>query len=74
MVGLILASLLAVAVAVVLLRGPRRQPLDDEPWRASLREPEDDEPLDMEEIRRAEEEWGADGESWDGNDDEPWRG
>ena len=75
MVGLILAALLVVAVAIILLRGPRRHTLDDEPWRASLRERDDDEPLDMDEIRRAEEEWGAEGESWDdGEDDEPWHG
>jgi hypothetical protein len=56
---------------MMLLR--RRQPeqFADEPWRASLRE--DDEPLDMDEIRRAEDEWLTDS-GWEGPDEEEsWR-
>lgn len=43
--------------------------VEDEPWRASL----DDEPLDMEEARRAEDEF-LQGEAWQPDEeDEPWR-
>ena len=40
-----------------------------EPWRASLKE---DEPLDIEEVRRAEEEW-LDDSGWQSAEDEEWR-
>lgn len=40
---------------------------EEEPWRASL---ESDAPLDIDEIRRAEEEWRAD-EEW--HPDDEWR-
>ncbi|HUE97437.1 MAG TPA: hypothetical protein VMN39_12310 [Longimicrobiaceae bacterium] len=73
----VLMALLVVAGGVLLRR---RQPIgeDREPWRASLREEEEDEPLDLEEIRRAEDEWLAE-EAWaeedwqDDPDDESWR-
>jgi hypothetical protein len=39
----------------------------DEPWRASLAD--DDEPLDLEEIRRAEDEW-LERDGWDGGPDD----
>lgn len=40
-----------------------------EPWRVSLN---DDEPLDIEEVRRAEEEW-LDDSGWEAAEDEEWR-
>ena len=43
--------------------------VEDEPWRASL---DEDEPLDLDEIERAEEEFYED-EGWSGDDDEGWR-
>lgn len=70
----VLMALLVIAAAV-LVRRPRRNADADEPWRASLRE-EEDEPLDIDEIRRAEAEW-LEGDVWtdDGLDDdgEGWR-
>ena len=71
----VLMALLVVA-AGVLLRGRGRTVVEDEPWRASLDEG-DDEPLDMEEIRRAEDEWLAEesaAESWrEDEGEEDWR-
>jgi hypothetical protein len=50
-------------------RDPWRARLEEEPWAASLREEEDQEPLDMEEVRRAEDAFWEDG--WDGpNEDD----
>jgi hypothetical protein len=74
MLGLLFAVLLVIAVLVAARR--RRDPVEDaaEPWRASLRELDDDEPLDIEEIRRAEAEWAAESTfDWE-EDDESWRG
>ncbi len=72
MIGLVFALLLVAAVALVARRrGSPKTPVD-EPWRESLRE--DAEPLDIEEIRRAEEEWAAEGGlEWE-EDSESWRG
>lgn len=59
-------TLLAIIAAIaVTVRRRRYTGIEDEPWRASL---EDDEPLDMDEIRAAEEEWN------DWEDDESWKG
>lgn len=59
-----------VIVGGVLLRNRRAVPTsEEEPWRASL---DEDEPLDLEEIRRAEAEWSADAEGFDEPDDETW--
>ena len=65
-----------VFVAVLAIVGGglalRRRSVDGEvaaePWRASL---DEDEPLDLEEIRRAEEEWLDDDEGWEEEDSEP---
>jgi hypothetical protein len=76
MFGLLFALFLMIAAAALFTRRRREPDHGDEPWRASLRE-EDDEPLDLEEIRRAEEEWAAESEAeggWEEDDDEPWRG
>jgi hypothetical protein len=73
MLGLLFAILLVIAVLLVASRRRDVDPAGDEPWRASLRE-EDDEPLDIEEIRRAEAEWAAEGAyDWE-DEDESWRG
>jgi hypothetical protein len=72
MIGLVFALLLIAAVVLVARRRSSPEPPLDEPWRASLRE--DAEPLDIEEIRRAEEEWAAEGGlEWE-EDNESWRG
>ena len=71
MFWLLLTVLLIVGAVAALLRRRRYESVDAEPWRASLGE--DDEPLDLEEARRAEEEFLAD--DWrDDEDDEGWRG
>ena len=67
----ILMSVLAVAGALFVRRRRRQGEVQHvEPWRASL---VDDEPLDLEEIRRAEDEWLADDEWAQGSEDEEWR-
>lgn len=71
MYGILFALLVLIAVLALLFRG-RPAPEADEPWRASLRE--DDEPLDIDEIRRAEEEWGAGGGDWEVEEGDEWRG
>jgi hypothetical protein len=71
MLGLLFALLLVVAVLVAASRRRESPVLADEPWRESLLE--DDEPLDIEEIRRAEAEWAEGAYEWE-EDDESWRG
>lgn len=71
MLWMALAILALVAGFLALRRRRGYESVETEPWRASLAE--EDEPLDLEEIRRAEEEWLGDGE-WDGEaEDESWR-
>ena len=61
-----------VIVGALRMRARSVSTDDDEPWRASLYQ-DDDEPLDIEEIRQAEEEW-LEEEAWsEAEDDEPWR-
>ncbi|CAN5744086.1 hypothetical protein BH23GEM6_BH23GEM6_07820 [soil metagenome] len=73
MMGLLFAVLLMAAIFMVIRRGRAPTSSPEEPWRASLRENED-EPLDLEEIRLAEEEWEAEGGlDWE-EEDESWRG
>lgn len=63
-------ALLVVLAAFSLARRRRAyEAAADEPWRASLG---DDEPLDVEEARRAEEEW-LEGADWEVAEDEEWR-
>jgi hypothetical protein len=72
MIGLLFALLLVAAVILVARR--RQSPVVpvDEPWRESLND--GTEPLDIEEIRRAEEEWATEGGlEWE-EDDDGWRG
>jgi hypothetical protein len=44
--------------------------LRDEPWAASLMEEDADEPLDMDEARRAEDAFWETSASWDGPDED----
>jgi hypothetical protein len=72
---LILSVLALAGGAAMLQRRRAYESPDAEPWRRSLGE---DEPLDLEAIRRAEEEFLAAEESgWSEDDeadgDEPWR-
>lgn len=69
MLWLVLAILVIVGAAVAFTRHRRYESIEDEPWRASL---DEDEPLDLDQARRAEEEFLAD--EWQGEEDEPWRG
>lgn len=70
----VLMALLVVA-AGFLVRSRSRPTVEDEPWRASLED--EDEPLDLDEIRRAEDEWLAEeewaGETWQEEGEEDWR-
>jgi hypothetical protein len=65
-----LMALIVIVAGLTMLRRKRLyESVEDEPWRRSLA----DEPLDIEEIRREEEEWLKSSE-WDGSsDDEAWR-
>jgi hypothetical protein len=72
MIGLLFALLLVAAVILVARRRANPPGLEDEPWRESLED--DAEALDIDEIRRAEEEWAAEGGlEWE-EDNESWRG
>lgn len=72
MSGTFFVILILLAVVAIIVRKPRRAKYEDEPWRASLNE--EDEPLDMEEARRAEEEWENEGGlEWE-EDEEGWSG
>ena len=67
--------ILAILVIVggVLSRRNRPTDVENEPWRASLRDEDDDRPLDMDEIRKAEDEWRA-SEPWEtDSEDSDWR-
>jgi hypothetical protein len=67
---LALVALLVIGFFAALSRRRRYETVEDEPWRASL---DDDEPLDMDAAREAEEEWLE--QSWDEDDGgEAWRG
>jgi hypothetical protein len=76
MLWVLMALLVLVAGMSMMLRRRQYETVETEPWRASLAD--EREPLDMEEIRRAEDEWLSSDE-WDdglndGVDDEGWRG
>ncbi|MBA4159403.1 MAG: hypothetical protein H0X65_18305 [Gemmatimonadetes bacterium] len=72
MFWLLLTILLVIAGVIALSRrrNYRAREVEDEPWRASL---DEDEPLDLDAAREAEERWLA--EEWEEDDaeDEPWR-
>lgn len=77
MFWVMMALLLA---AGFMLRRRETGASEDEPWQASLEGAGGDSPLDIEEIRRAEEEWlagsewDADSGDWSGDvEDEDWR-
>jgi hypothetical protein len=71
MFWLLLTLILITGGIFVLRRKASYIDSEKEPWRRSLRE---DAPLDMDEIRSAEEEW-ASGDEWkDLPEDDSWRG
>jgi hypothetical protein len=72
MLWVLMALLVLVAGMSMMLRRREYETVESEPWRASLAD--QDEPLDMEEIRRAEDEWLATEEWGDSAEDESWRG
>jgi hypothetical protein len=71
MFWIFLTILVVLAFFVAASRRRRYESVEEEPWRASL---EDDEPLDWDAARKAEDEWLSE-ESWnsDGDDGEAWR-
>ena len=70
MFWLFLTLLVIVGGLLMLRRKARFATSDNEPWRASLG---DDEPLDMEEIQRAEKDWLRASDWEDLPEDEGWR-
>ena len=66
-----LMAIAVIAGGMMMMRRRRAyEASEHEPWRASLNE---DEPLDLDEIRRAEEDWLED-EGWeDRPEEEAWR-
>lgn len=69
MLWLLMALIVIVGSMMMLRRKRSYESVEDEPWRRSLV----DEPLDIEEIRREEEEWLKSSEWEDGAEEEPWR-
>lgn len=61
-----------ITVGAFVARRRAASYFEDEPWRASLDDSE--EPLDIEEIRQAEDDWLQDSSWQDLEDDESWRG
>jgi hypothetical protein len=72
MFWILIAVLAVIGFFVVASRRRQYETVEDEPWRASL---EDEEPLDWDAAREAEEEWLKE-EEWEagGDDHESWRG
>ncbi len=70
MLWLLMALFVIVGGVMMLRRKAEFVAGEDEPWRQSLGE---DEPLDIDEIRRAEEEWSDTAEWEDPPEDESWR-
>jgi hypothetical protein len=70
MLWLLMALFVIVGGVMMLRRKAEFVTGEDEPWRQSLRE---DEPLDIDEIRRVEEEWSETAEWEDLPEDESWR-
>ena len=71
MFWILMAVLVLLGAALVFRRRGRYESPREEPWRSSL-EPSD-EPLDIEEIRRAEDEWLQEDGWRDPPEDESWR-
>jgi hypothetical protein len=67
MFWIVMALLLVAAGIGMAGRRRRYESVEEEPWRASL---DDDEPLDVDAARRAEEEFLTDDPT--GEADEPW--
>lgn len=70
MFWLFLTVLVVIGGLLMMRRRAEFVAAESEPWRASLG---DDEPLDIEEIRRAEKEWLESSEWEDLPEDESWR-
>jgi hypothetical protein len=68
MFWMLIAVLALVGGGLALTRRKSAVEEPTEPWRASLG---DDEPLDLDEIRRAEQEWLDEDDGWEEEDDEP---
>ncbi len=71
MLWILMAFLVVLSAMVVLRRRARYESPGEEPWRASLQS--EDEPLDLEEIRQAEDEWLQDDGWRDSSEDDSWR-
>ncbi len=71
MFWILTAVLVALGALLVLSRRRRYDSPGEEPWRAALES--DDEPLDVEEIRKAEEEWLQDDGWSEPPEDDSWR-
>jgi len=73
MLWLLMALLVVVGGFSILRRRATFETAESEPWRQSL---DEDEPLDFEEIERAEREW-LESEDWEeseeGEEGEDWR-
>lgn len=70
MFWILMAILVVMGAALVLRRRRQYETPRQEPWRSSLAK---DEPLDLEEIRRAEDEWLQEDAWEDLPEDESWR-
>ena len=63
-------TILSIVAGVAAIRRRSPSSIEREPWEP---DPADDEPLDLDEIRRAEAEWEAD-QGWeDPPEEEAWR-
>lgn len=65
----LIVAVLVLVVGVALRKQRKGYVVEQEPWEA---DPDDGEPLDIDEIRRAEEAFDAE-EEWDGLPEEEWR-
>lgn len=63
-------TVLAIVAGIALRRRISSGSVEREPWEG---DPADDEPLDIDEIRRAEAEWESDEEWADPSEEEEWR-
>ena len=70
MFWILMAFFVVIGAMVVLRRRAQYESPREEAWRTSLEA--ENEPLDMEEIRQAEEEWLADDAWRDPSEDDSW--